>query len=103
MQLRLKKHRWHRKVLKTRDPLLVSVGWRRFQTVPVFALEDSNGRQRMLKYTPEHMHCLAAVWGALAPPGCGMLALAPAADKQVRGREREREREAGEREGVTGG
>jgi len=43
--------------------------------VPVYATEDSNGRHRMLKYTPEHMHCLATIYGALAPPNTGVLAI----------------------------
>lgn len=25
----------------------------------------------MIKYSPEHMHCLATVWGPLAPPSTG--------------------------------
>ena len=46
LQLRLKRHRWFGRVLKTRDPLTFSIGWRRFQSVPVYATEDANGRHR---------------------------------------------------------
>jgi hypothetical protein len=27
LQLNFKKHRWHRKILKTRDPIILSIGW----------------------------------------------------------------------------
>ena len=63
MKLRLKKHRWYKKILKTNDPLILSAGWRRFQTTPVYCIEDHNGRQRMIKYTPQHLHCITCCYG----------------------------------------
>ncbi|XP_072983897.1 uncharacterized protein [Typha latifolia] len=83
MQASIKRHRWHKKVLKTRDPIIVSVGWRRFQTIPVYAIEDRNGRHRMLKYTPEHMYCFAMFWGPLAPPKSGVLAVQKLSNNQA--------------------
>lgn len=83
MRLRLKRHRWFPKTLKNRDPLIFSIGWRRFQSVPVYATEDANARLRALKYTPEHMHCSAIIWGALAPPGTGVIAVQKADGAQM--------------------
>ena len=83
VQMRLKKHRWHKKILKSHDPVVFSLGWRRFQAMPIYATQDRNDRLRFLKYTPEHMHCLGSFYGPLTPPGTGLMAFTNINNKQV--------------------
>ncbi|KAM7279637.1 hypothetical protein ACFE04_006771 [Oxalis oulophora] len=73
MQVNFKRHRFHKKILKNFDPIIVSSGWRRYQTIPVYAKEDHE-RYRYLKYTPEHAFCLATFWGPLVPPTTSVVA-----------------------------
>ena len=49
---------------------MFSMGWRRFQSLPVFATEDANGRLRYdLRLLPESrlvlMHCHSAAHAAV--------------------------------------
>lgn len=72
LKVRFKRHRWYNNLLKSTDPLIVSSGWRRYQTIPAFSTEDENDRMRYLKYTPQHDFCYAVFYGnfSLQNSGC---------------------------------
>lgn len=73
IRARIRRHRFKRGVLKSTDPVIFSIGWRRFQSVPVYDTEDQGGRRRYLKYTPEYLHCNATFWAPSVAPGAGVI------------------------------
>jgi len=73
LKMRIKKHRWYGNILKSNDPLIFSVGWRRYQSLPIYCVQDPNDRYRFLKYTPSYDFCFAYTYGCFVPPLTGVL------------------------------
>lgn len=81
IKMRIKRHRWYPRTLKNKDPLVFSIGWRRFQSIPTYCMQDDNGRHRQIKYTPEYMHCIAAIYGPFVPQNTGVIAFQTLSEK----------------------
>ena len=75
LKIRFKRHRWYSNLLKSNDPIIVSSGWRRYQSLIVFATEDPNDRMRFLKYTPQHDFCYAVYYGNFCIQNTGAIFL----------------------------
>ncbi|KAI3871882.1 hypothetical protein MKX03_012918 [Papaver bracteatum] len=54
IQVRLKRHNWHMKLLKSAEAVTVSAGWRRYQSKPIYASEIDSGRHEILDFNSEH-------------------------------------------------
>lgn len=63
IKINFKRHRWYTNLLKSNDPIIVSSGWRRYQSLITFAKADPNDRMRFLKYTPQFDFCVGVFYG----------------------------------------
>lgn len=75
IKIRFKRHRWYSNLLKSNDPVIVSSGWRRYQSLIVYATEDQNDRMRFLKYTPQHDFCYGVFYGNFCLQNTGAIFL----------------------------
>ncbi|KAK8743356.1 hypothetical protein OTU49_001394, partial [Cherax quadricarinatus] len=80
-QVRIKVHRWYPKILKNRDPLILSLGWRRFQTLMYYAKREDNFRMRSMKYARKYLHIEAMFWGPVTFVNTGFVALQNITDR----------------------
>ena len=75
IKIRFSKHLWFPKILKTNDPIILSIGWRKFQTTMVYCVEDKNHRLRLIKYTPKFTNCIAICYGPQVPINVAVVAM----------------------------
>ena len=75
IKIRFSKHLWFPKILKTNDPVILSIGWRKFQTTMAYCLEDKNHRLRLIKYTPKFTNCIAICYGPQVPINVAVVAM----------------------------
>ncbi|XP_071526137.1 ribosome biogenesis protein BMS1 homolog [Panulirus ornatus] len=81
IRVRIKVHRWYPRILKNRDPLILSLGWRRFQTLMYYAKREDNLRMRSLKYARKYLHIEAMFWGPVTLVNTGFVALQNITDR----------------------
>lgn len=75
LKIKFTKHLWHPKILKNNDPIILSIGWRKFQVTPIYCIEEKNHRLRMIKYTPKYTSCYAICYGPLMPINVAAVAI----------------------------
>ena len=72
--VKIKKHRFYTRALKSTDPIILSVGWRRFQTIPVFFNEERGGRLTFLKYLKDMSTNYVTYYGPASAVNVGVTA-----------------------------
>jgi hypothetical protein len=70
--IKFKRQKWFQGLLKSQDPVIVSTGLYKYQTMPVFCQKDEGGRLRFLKYTLKFEHCYVIIYGNYVPVNSGI-------------------------------
>lgn len=73
--VKIKRHRFYARKPKSQDPMVVTIGWRRFQVLPVFFNEERGGKLRFMKYMPDFLTCWATFYGPPSKVNVGVTAL----------------------------
>lgn len=64
-----------------------SIGWRKFQSIPVLTMEDETGhseqQMRMIKYTPKFGYCFAIFYAPTYQVGTNFLGISSVEDNQA--------------------
>ena len=61
--MNMKVHRWYPKILKDSNPLILSMGWRRFETVMKYGKRGDDLKCRAMKYARKHLTVEGIFWG----------------------------------------
>lgn len=72
--VKFKRQRWYNSLLKTNDPIIFSVGFHKFQSLPYYCKKDEGERYRLIKYTPRYDFCFAIFYGNYVPNNTGLVA-----------------------------
>ena len=66
-------------MLKNKDPVTFSIGWRKFQSIPVYTMQDDSvkgeSKMRMIKYTPKFGFCYAVFYAPTYAVGTTFLGI----------------------------
>ncbi len=73
--VKMKKHRFYRSILKNNDPLIFSIGFDKFQSVPTFCTRDKHDQYNVKKYTPLYDYIYCIMYTNYAPNNTGVVML----------------------------
>lgn len=80
--VKFKRQKWYNALLKSNDPLIVSAGFHKYQTIPYFCKQDQGERLRFVKYTPKFDFCFVVLYGNYVANMTGVITFQNIAEDQ---------------------